>query len=120
MNHKPGSVSLTLALILVNTTFWLIMGFVFSFKPTSMPEGMKWIIVLLAIGSSVILAIIAYMLNKHNRLAFIAGLAFLAVIAFLSITDEFGWLDLVSLLISLIPLGLLLKDRRWYLSPGRP
>jgi len=41
----------------------------------------------------------------------------LTIIAVLSITDEFGWLDLFSLLISLIPLGLLLKDRDWYLKP---
>jgi hypothetical protein len=120
MNRKPVSVSLTLALILVNAAFWLVYGFVFAIRPTSLPGGIKWIMVLLAIGSSVILAVVAYLLNQPNRLAYYVGLAFLAVIAVLSITDEFGWLDLVSLLISLIPLGLLLKDRRWYLSPGRP
>lgn len=81
-----------------------------------MPDGLKWIMVLLAIGSAVILAALAHFLNRRNRLAYYASLVFLAVIAVLSITDEFGWLDLVSLLISLVPLGLLVKDRRWYLA----
>lgn len=116
MNRKPVSVSIALILVLVNAAFWLIFGFMFAFRPTSMPEGLKWIMVLLAISSSVILAVLARFLNRRNRLAYYASLTFLAVIAVLSITDEFGWLDLVSLLISLVPLGLLLKDRRWYLS----
>jgi hypothetical protein len=38
------------------------------------------------------------------------------MIAVLSITDEFGLLDLFCLLISLVPLGLMLKDRAWYLQ----
>jgi len=44
----------------------------------------------------------------------------LAVIAVLSITDEFGLPDMISLLLSLVPLGLLLKDRAWYLQPRSP
>jgi lysylphosphatidylglycerol synthetase-like protein (DUF2156 family) len=116
MNRKPVSVSIALVLILVNAAFWLIWGLGFAFRPSSMPEGLKWIMVFLAIGSSVILAALAHFLKRRNRLAYYASLAFLAVIAVLSLTDEFGWLDLVSLLISLVPIGLLLKDRRWYLS----
>jgi hypothetical protein len=38
------------------------------------------------------------------------------MIAALSITDEFDLLDLFCLLISLVPLGLMLKDPAWYLQ----
>jgi hypothetical protein len=40
------------------------------------------------------------------------------MIAILSITDEFGRLDLVLLFTSLIPFMLLLRDRAWYTKPG--
>ena len=54
-------------------------------------------------------------MRRRSRLAFNAAAALLALIAVLSITDQFGLADLVSLLLSLVPLVLLLKDRTWYL-----
>jgi hypothetical protein len=54
-------------------------------------------------------------LRRRSRLAFYGALAVLAAIAVLSITDQVGLLDLVSLSISVIPLVLLVRDRRWYL-----
>jgi len=42
-----------------------------------------------------------------------------AFIAILSVTDEVGLADLVVLLLTLAPIVLLLKDRRWFLSQSK-
>ena len=112
MNRPPKSVSTTLILIILNAAFWLIYAFIMAFGgiPSIAVSGMvKWVMTILAIGSSAALAGIAIFLRKRNRFAFYFGLIILATLAILSITDEFGLLDLFSLLISLIPLGLMLK-----------
>ncbi|MEJ2748962.1 MAG: hypothetical protein P8183_13810 [Anaerolineae bacterium] len=120
MKDSPKSVSATTAFIILNAVFWLAYTVITAFGNTyltTVPIMVKSIIVILAFGSSVILIGIAIFIKRRNRFAFYFGLLMLAIIAVLSITDEFGLLDFFSLLISLIPLVLLLKDRNWYLKP---
>ena len=121
MKGLPRSVVITLILILLNAAFWLVyaawtaFGSVGSFSGASVG---KWIMVALALCASAALAGMVTFLRRQNPMAFYAAAALLGLIAVLSITDEFGLPDLVSLLLSLVPLGLLLKDRAWYLHAG--
>ena len=120
MKDLPKSVSTTTIFIILNAVFWLAYTVITAFGKTyltTVPIMVKSIIIILAFGSSAILVCIAIFIKRRNRFAFYFGLLMLTIIAVLSITDEFGWLDFFSLLISLIPLVLLLKDRNWYLKP---
>jgi len=74
----------------------------------------------LACASAAALAGLAILLSRRNRFAFYLAVILLAIIAVLSITDQIGILDLVSLAVSVIPLVLLLKDRGWYLRRTDP
>lgn len=119
MKTLPKSVVFTLALILLNAVFWLgytVITVLGGTHLTSVPVVVRWLIFLLALGSSVLLTGIALLLKRRSRWGFYAGVLMLTLIAVLSITDEFGVLDFFSLLISLVPLGLMLKDRGWYLK----
>jgi hypothetical protein len=121
MNHPPRSVSAALIVIILNAAFWLAYAFIIalgnihSFAASGI---VKWVMATLAVCSSAALAGTAIFLRRHNRFAFYFGLVLLATIAILSVTDELGLLDLLSLLISLIPFGLMIKDRAWYLQSG--
>lgn len=122
MNRLPKSVSVTLLLIILNAVFWLVDAFVTAFGgiPSGAMSGtIQWVMTVLAFGSFVVLAGSAFFLRRRQRLAFYCGLATLATLALLSITDDFGLLDLFSLLISLIPLVLMLRERAWYLRLQR-
>ena len=117
MKRPPISVTATLIFILLNATIWFVFAFLVIFNAIqSIPTTgiFKWIIIILAMGASWILAGIAVLLKRHMRVAFYAGIAMLAIIAILSLADQVGWLDLFSLLISLVPIILMLKDRTWY------
>jgi hypothetical protein len=112
MNRLPTSVSATLILIILNAAFWLVFAFIVALGaiPSITTDSVvKWV------GVSGFLTGIVIFLRRRNRLAFYAGVAILIAIAVLSITDEFGLPDLFTLLISLVALGLMLKDRAWYL-----
>ena len=122
MNRPPVSVLVTLILILLNAAFWL--GFailVATGAIGSIPSAsvIQWVMAILALVSAVALAGIAFFLRRRNRFAFYFGLALLALIAVLSIADQVGLLDLFTLLVNLVALGLMVRDRGWYLQWGR-
>ena len=120
MKNLTKSVSITITLITLNAVFWFIYAVIMFFgdsRSTIMPNAVSWVFSILALGSSVILIGLAIFLKRRKRFAFYLGLPTLAIIAVLSVTDEFGLLDLFSLFISLTPLVLMLKDRDWYLKP---
>lgn len=119
MNHPPKTVSITLFLIFLTAVFWLGFAMILAlgFFPFAMPGGAaRWVMGILAIGAAAALFVLAMFLIKRKRLAYFIGVLILATIAVLSITDQFGFWDLFSLLICLGALGLLLKDRAWYLQ----
>jgi hypothetical protein len=120
MNRPAKSVSITLVFIILNAIFWFVYAFIMALggiPSTAISSTVKWVMAILALDSSAALVGTAIFLWRHNRFAFYFGLVILATIAILSITDEFGLLDIFSLLISLIPLVLMLRDRAWYLQP---
>jgi len=122
MDRPPVSVRVTLILILLNAAFWL--GFailVAAGAIGSIPSAsvIQWVMAILALVSAVALAGIAFFLRRRNRFAFYFGLALLALIAVLSIADQVGLLDLFTLLVNLVALGLMVRDRGWYLQWGR-
>jgi len=121
MKRPPISVTVTLIFILLNAAVWFVFALLVAFNAVrSIPSTgiFKWIMIIPALGTSGILVGITIFLRRHNRIAFYSGLVMLVIIAVLSIADEFGWIDLFSLTISLVPLVLMIKDRSWYLFPG--
>lgn len=121
MKRTPASVSVTLILISLIAAFWFIYAIILMLgvNPALPSAGVvKWVIFILALGTSVVMAGIVIFLRARKRFAFYFGVVLLTIIAVLSITDEVGLSDLVVLLASLITLGLLIKDRAWHLHAG--
>lgn len=117
----PKSVILTAVFIAVDSVLWLlfvILAAVTRSYLSSLPALYKWGIVLSALGGSLALAAICFLLLKRNRFGFYLGLLVLTVIAVASLMDELGFLDLLAFLLILVPLVLLLHDRNWYLKPS--
>jgi len=79
----------------------------------------RWVMVILALGVSVVLAGLALLLRRRHRAAYFACTSLLGIITVLSITDQVGLPDLISFAISLAALVLMLKDRAWYLQKER-
>ena len=121
MKHPPKTTLITQILILLNAAIWAGYGLYTLLTHNTSGTGHSaatWIMSALALASAAALVIVVLLLRKRNRWGYLFGLALLTLIAVLSITDEIGLLDVLSLLISLAPLILLIRDRKWYLQKG--
>lgn len=119
MTQVPRTTPVTTILILLNALIWLAFAIIVAtglhpaIPNSSLVRGVTATLASLTSGALLLLSIL---LKKRYTLAFYLTLALLLLISFLTITDEFGIYDLIVLLITLIPLILLIKDRAWYLN----
>jgi hypothetical protein len=111
------SFQFTLIFILVIAIFWF--GFsiiVASGLHPALPDSQlyQWIMAGLAFLTAVFLLIQFFLLKAKNKLAFYLAIAFLIFLAILTIMDDLGLIDFLVLIVTLLPVILLIKDRKWY------
>jgi hypothetical protein len=121
LDEPPRSVAFTTALLTANAGIWLTFAIlVLAGSHPSYPRGstIAAILATLALAAAGSLALLTVMLRRRQRWAFLSTTAFLLLFSFLTIADEVGAVDLAVLAIELVPLALLVKDRRWYWRPS--
>lgn len=105
--------------MLMLALIWLVLGIIIALNALpgqpDLPE-MKGILAFISIAIAIILLALTFLLYKHNRTAYILTLGFFGMSSILTILDEIGWTDVIFILINLIAIILLIKDRAWYLS----
>ena len=119
MRQTPKHLRITQYLILLNGAIWAGFAIFTLLTRNDSHTGIStatWIMSTLALASALALAVVILLLRQHRRSGYYLGLILLTLIAILSITDQVGLLDVLSLLISLAPLILLIRDRKWYLQ----
>jgi hypothetical protein len=117
MTNRPLTVTINLIIILLNILVWLALGILIAINAIpGLPDApaMKGIMAFISIVIACILSGLTYFLLKHNRTAFFLTLAFFIFTSVLTIFDDVGLPDVIFLVISLIPVILLIKDRVWY------
>ena len=118
MTKRPFSVTVTLILILLDALFWLVFGgIVVANAHPGLPDlpYIKEIMAFLAFATAGALLVLFFLLGKQYRIAWFLALALLGIIALLTIFDQFGMSDLFVLIINIVPVILLIKDRAWYI-----
>jgi len=119
MKNRPLSVNATFAFILLNIIIWLALGIIIAVDAhPAIPDVpiMKGILAALSLVIACVLIVLFIFIYRRNRTAFYLTLAFFAVTSALTIIDEVGLSDIVVLVINIIPIVLLIKDRNWYLQ----
>ena len=117
MKRFPKTVTPTLILILLNAAFWLgyaIITILTNHDATTVSYVAKWIFAFLALATSAILVTLFFLLRERVCFAYFVALIVLALLSVLSVTDQIGWLDIFSLLLSVIPFVLLVRDHLYY------
>jgi len=99
---------------------WLVFG-IWSITQTggegsSVPAAIFWIIAILMFVNALLLIWIGWGIGKGNYLYYYFGLLMLAGNIFLTFTDEFGFFDLMTLIINIALLALLIATRAKYLE----
>jgi len=119
MNNRPFSVTLTWILINLNAAIWLGLGIIIAINAhpaLPVPTALRGILALLSIAMGGILVALFVILRKGSRIAYYLSVAFFVTVALLTFIDDVGLVDIFVLILNLIPIALLIKDRTWYLK----
>lgn len=120
MNNRPKSVTVTLIFILIIALIWLVFGIIIAVHALpSLPDNplILGVMALLSFIAAGVLLVLFIFLQRRSPIAWFLTLAALGFSSLLAIFDDFGFSDLVVLVITLIPIILLIKDRAWFLKP---
>jgi hypothetical protein len=123
MKNRPWTVILTAALIVINAIVWITLGIIIALNAhpaLPVPPIMKSIMATMSIFMGLILLGLWIFLNRGSRIAFYLTIAFFLLTAALTILDDVGLADLVVLILNLVPVVLLILDRKWYLRSMAP
>lgn len=111
----PASVRAAQALFFVNAAIWLILGVATLVRMSvGLDRASALIVATLMAANAGAMLVAGIGVRRRRRLFYFFALAVLAVNIVLTVTDEFGLLDLATLLIDLVLLGLLIVTRSEY------
>lgn len=122
MKKYPLTVSFTLFGVLGNMMVWLVFGMLVAAGLIPGFPDLPIIVALIVVASLTIAGTHAFLfifLRRRNRIAYFIALGLFSLSCTVTFLDEVGIMDLLFLASNLIPLILLLCDRRWYLQSGK-
>ena len=102
----------TRILFFVNALFWLILGILsLSFRAFDDGSLARWVITVLMLINGLVMIWFGIMIISGGSLVFTLAILYMSLNVVLSITDQFGWVDALILLLNLCLLGSLLVSR---------
>lgn len=111
------TIRITLYFLLADSLLWLAYGVVIAggWHP-ALPEipYLRWLIPLLALVAAAGLTGFYLLARRYGAIGYYPLLVLLVLISVLTITDDFGTVDLNVLILHLVPLVLLIVDRSAY------
>ena len=122
MDQTPSSVKAAQVLFFILGTIWIVFGAASLIRMANSgtnPTITLWVIAVLMFGNAGALIFVGWGIGKRLKLFFYLGILVLAANTFLTVTDEFGVFDLITLILDLALLVLLIVTRSGYLSTNR-
>jgi hypothetical protein len=104
--------NLTRILFFVNAAVWLVFGTLSVIQYFEAGSLIRLVYAILMIANAVVMAWFGVMIITGRNWVFFLGILYMAVNVVLSITDQFGWIDALILLLNLVILGLLFITRQ--------
>ena len=102
---------LTQALFFVNAAIWFLFGAMNLVRVMETGSVARWILTAMMIANAAILVWFGVTIADRHAQVFFLAIVYTALNAVLSITDQFGWVDFLVLLLNLCLLGLLFITR---------
>jgi hypothetical protein len=118
--NTAASVRVAQALFFLNAAIWLVFGIWSLVRVAGKESGMVvtlLVVALLMFGNVVAMLCCGWGLAIPRRRWYYLALAVVVVNVVLTVTDQFGLFDLITLLIDLLLLGLLIAIRKRYTTP---
>jgi len=118
----PFSFLSALVLVSLNALVWLFFaGIVALGIHPSLPDEpiSRWGMAAISLLTGCLLIVLTIFLNKKKRTAYFLTVAALTIESVAFFFDDFGLSDLVFFILTLLPILLLIINRRWYFDQNR-
>jgi hypothetical protein len=102
---------LTRSLFFINAAVWLIFGFLGFMRAVTSTSDLRLILSVLMIANAAVMIWFGVMIVTGRNWVFFLAILYMALNVVLSITDQFGWIDALILLLNLCVLGMLFITR---------
>jgi len=119
MPRQPWTVRITFVSFLVIAALWLLFSLfvVLGGNVSYFHIGaFRWIMAGLTFLASILLAALGYLLRRRFKPAWYFSVLLLAAMILAGFMDELGLIDYAFIVLVMIPLALLIKDRKWFLK----
>jgi hypothetical protein len=104
--------TLTKRMLFLNAAVWVVFGVLGVFRAVEGGSSLRWMLSLLMFANAAVMLWFGVMLGSGRNWLFFLAILYMALNVVLSITDQFGWIDALILLLNLIVLGLLFVTRQ--------
>ncbi len=102
---------LTQALFFLNAAVWLVFAILSLFRAASENGLTRGVITIMMVANAVVMFWFGVKILSGRAQIFSLAILYIALNVVLSVTDQFGWIDALILLLNLILLGLLFLAR---------
>lgn len=112
------SIFITRFFVLLNAIIWLTYSLIVATgNHPALPDSVfyKWFLAISAFFSSTFLFLLHFLLKKKTKFAYFLTIAFLILIVLLTVIDDLGIIDMIVLFITITPIILLIKNRKWFI-----
>lgn len=112
--EKMRLAKITQGLFYLIGAIWLVLALLTFIKADNAPFE-YWVIAALMVGNGAVLIALGLGLLRFPKLFFLGGILVVGVNILLTFTDQFGFWDLLTLLIDIVLFGVLLINWQYYL-----
>jgi len=110
-NQTMNMPKLTQALFFLNAAIWLVFAILSLFRAASENGLTRGVITIMMVANAVVMFWFGVKILSGRAWIFSLAILYIALNVVLSVTDQFGWIDALILLLNLILLGLLFLAR---------
>lgn len=112
-NNQTGKMlKLTQGMLFLNAAVWLVFGVLGVLRAIETGSSLRWILSTLMFANAAVMIWFGVMLVTGRKWVIFLAILYMALNVVLSVTDQFGWIDALILLLNLIVLGLLFVTRQ--------
>jgi hypothetical protein len=113
--NKPASTLLktTQIAFFLNALVWVVFGFLSFSLAFNGGGNLRFALSVLMFINAGFFIGFGFLIRKAQPWVFFLGILYVTVNVVLSITDQFGWIDFLIMLLNLVLLGLLFVTRLW-------
>jgi len=108
-SKQPVQIALAQVLFFLNAAIWVFFLILFLSDQAS-----SWVIPILMAGNALAMLVCGLGLGKRNRYFYYLSLAVVGINIILTVTDEVGLFDYITLLLDLVILTLLIASRKGF------